>query len=407
MKINKLNYLRIFAILLVFFVVSKVQAAGTFSVSTNKTSLKPGETVTVTIKTNNCAGKFGISSSNTGVLTVSTGSTWVDGTVTVTVTAKANGTASISVNPIDVSDNDLNDVKGSKSVSIKVATPQTTTTPSTSGTTGSNKTTGTTKPSTSKTSTTTKSVSNNAYLKEFRVDKPGISPSFNKNTFNYSITVDESVDKLNVTAVPENSKASVSITGNTGLKTGDNVITVKVVAEDKKTSKVYKIFVTKTDNEAKSNAYLQNLIVSNMTLTPEFSKEVFEYSLGDISYDVEKLEISAFPVNEKAKVEITGNDKLVVNENTIKITVTSENSKVQKVYTLKVNKKEGVSKEENKQVESKEEESMLVDKWSNIKIALKEKAPILWLYAFVWVEFLQVVYLYEKLKKKDDVTHIK
>ena len=405
MKINKLNYLKALTIFLVFFVVSKVNAAGTFSVSTNKTSLKPGETAIVTIKTNNCAGKFGITSSNTGVLAVSTRSTWVDGTVTVTVTAKANGTANITVNPIDVSDNDLNDVKGSKSVSIKVATPQTTTTPSTS----SNKTTGTTKPSTSKTNTTTKSVSNNAYLKEFRVDKPGISPSFNKNTFNYSITVDESVDKLNVTAVPENSKAGVSITGNTGLKTGDNVITVKVVAEDKKTSKVYKIFVTKTDDEAKSNAYLQNLIVSNMTLTPEFSKEVFEYSLGDISYDVETLEISAFPVNEKAKVEITGNDKLVVNENTIKITVTSENSKVQKVYTLNVNKKEGVSKDENKQVENKdkEEESMLVDKWSNVKRALKEKAPILWLYAFVWIEFLQVVYLYEKLKKKDNTIHIK
>lgn len=405
MKINKLNYLKALTIFLVFFVVSKVNAAGTFSVSTNKTSLKPGETAIVTIKTNNCAGKFGITSSNTGVLAVSTRSTWVDGTVTVTVTAKANGTANITVNPIDVSDNDLNDVKGSKSVSIKVATPQTTTSPSTS----SNKTTGTTKPSTSKTNTTTKSISNNAYLKEFRVDKPGISPSFNKNTFNYSITVDESVDKLNVTAVPENSKASVSITGNTGLKTGDNVITVKVVAEDKKTSKVYKIFVTKTDDEAKSNAYLQNLIVSNMILTPEFSKEVFEYSLGDISYDVETLEISAFPVNENAKVEITGNDKLVVNENTIKITVTSENSKVQKVYTLNVNKKEGVSKDENKQVENKdkEEESMLVDKWSNIKRALKEKAPILWLYAFVWIEFLQVVYLYEKLKKKDNTIHIK
>lgn len=405
MKINKLNYLKALTIFLVFFVVSKVNAAGTFSVSTNKTSLKPGETAIVTIKTNNCAGKFGITSSNTGVLAVSTRSTWVDGTVKVTVTAKANGTANITVNPIDVSDNDLNDVKGSKSVSIKVATPQTTTTPSTS----SNKTTGTAKPSTSKTNTTTKSVSNNAYLKEFRVDKPGISPSFNKNTFNYSITVDESVDKLNVTAVPENSKAGVSITGNTGLKTGDNVITVKVVAEDKKTSKVYKIFVTKTDDEVKSNAYLQNLIVSNMTLTPEFSKEVFEYSLGDISYDVEKLEISAFPVNEKAKVEITGNDKLVVNENTIKITVTSENSKVQKVYTLNVNKKEGVSKDENKQVENKgkEEESMLVDKWSNVKRALKEKAPILWLYAFVWIEFLQVVYLYEKLKKKDNTIHIK
>ena len=99
----------------------------------------------------------------------------------------------------------------------------------------------------------------------------------------------------------------------------------------------------------------------------------------------------------------------MVNENTIKIAVTSENSKVQKVYTLNVNKKEGVSKDENKQVENKdkEEESMLVDKWSNVKRALKEKAPILWLYAFVWIEFLQVVYLYEKLKKKDNTIHIK
>lgn len=404
MKIKKIC---IIILLILILFTSSVYAAGSFSVSASSTSIYVGNTSTLTIKTSNCAGKFNVTSSNPSVATVSTSSIWVDGTSTVTITAKASGTANIVVTAADVSDIDLNDVKGSKSVGIAVKTKQAATSGSagTSGTTSSNKkptTSSSSKPATSKPTTTTatkKTLSSNAYLKEFRVDEPGITPDFNRNTYNYAITINESIDKLNVTAVPEDSKVTVSVSGNTNLKMGENIITVKIVAEDKKTTNTYKITVTKVEDVQKSNAYLQNIIVTN--LTPAFSKEILEYDLGSVGSDVDKLEISAFAENENAKVEITGNDNLALGENIINITVTSENGKEQKIYTLKVNKQQNVA-----DISSDKDDinkTLRKAKWANMKEALKEKSGVILLYFFVWVEFLQVVYLYEKLKKQETV----
>ena len=407
MKIKeKTKYIVIIILLIVALAISNfIYAAGSFSVSTSSSSLKPGGTATITIKTVNCAGKFNITSSNSGVVTVSTASTWVDGTTTIKATAKANGTATITVTPIDVSDTDLNDVKGSKSVTIKVTTPSNTTTskptspskpststkPSGSGSTSSNK------PSTNTTSNT---LSNNALLKEFRVDQPGMTPAFSSTTYDYAITVGEDVSKINVTAVPQHSKAVAVVTGNDNLKEGDNLVTIRVTAQDKKTVKTYKITVTKTDDPVKSNAYLQNLLITNATLTPAFSSEELEYNCGTITSDIERLDISAFPVNEKAKVDIVGNDKLVLGENTIKIIVTSENGKFQKTYTLKVNKSEV-----NNLVNIYKDEKTFNKNLGNggtLWNAIKENAGILLLYALVWIEFIQVVYLYERVRKLEN-----
>ena len=85
----------------------------------------------------------------------------------------------------------------------------------------------------------------------------------------------------------------------------------------------YSIIVTKTANPENSNSYLENLIVENAKLNQTFSKEVFEYTCEDVGADVETLKILAFPEIESAKVEITGNDKLVVGENNIVVKVTS------------------------------------------------------------------------------------
>ena len=400
----KIKYIFIVIAFFAFALSKNVYAAGSFSVSASKTSLNSGGTSTITIKTTNCAGKFSITSSNTSVVTVSTSSTWIDGTTTITAIAKANGTARVTVTPLDVTDNDLNDITGSKSVTISVTTPAPAPSTNTSTNTTTNKNTNTT----TKTTTTT-TLSNNAFLSQFRVDRPGITPAFSKTIYNYAITVGEDVDKLNVTAVPEDSKAIVNVSGNTSLKIGDNTITVRVTAQDKKTVRTYKIIVTKTDDPVKSNAYLQNLIITNATLSPAFSSEVFEYECGSVKSDVDKLDISVFPVNEKAKVTIEGNDKLVTGENVIKITVTSENSKMQKVYTIKVNKEENIieninTKDEQNTKNQTLEESSLKMTIGAAKEILKEKAAILLLYAFVWIEFLQVVYLYEKLKKSNNIT---
>lgn len=402
MKTKKIG---IVIFIIIITMLSKVYAAGSFSVSASSTSIYVGNTTTLTIKTSDCAGKFTVTSSNSSVATVSSSSVWVDGTTTVTITAKANGTANIVVMTQDVSDIDLNDVKGSKSVTVTVSTKQTSTSNNTSSAKPNTSTSS--KPSSSNASTSNKvnnktntqtsvqsTLSNNAYLKEFRVDIPGITPDFNKNTFNYALTVEESVNNLNVTAVPEDSKASVSISGNTNLNLGENTINVKVTAEDKKTTKTYTINVTKVQDVQKSNAFLQNIIVTDIEMSPSFSKEIFEYDLGSVTSD--KITLFAFAENENATVQIEGNENLVLGENLIKITVTSENGNVNKIYTLKVIKEEeNVAETEPESADKAFRKAKL----ANMKAILKEKAGVILLYFMVWIEFLQVIYLYEKQNK--------
>lgn len=401
MKTKKIG---IVILIIIITMLSKVYAAGSFSVSASSTSIYVGNTTTLTIKTSDCAGKFTVTSSNSSVATVSSSSVWVDGTTTVTITAKANGTANIVVMTQDVSDIDLNDVKGSKSVTITVSTKQTSTSNNTSSAKPNTSTSS--KPSSSNASTSNKvnnktntqtsvqsTLGNNAYLKEFRVDIPGITPDFNKNTFNYALTVEESVNNLNVTAVPEDSKASVSISGNTNLNLGENTINVKVTAEDKKTTKTYTINVTKVQDVQKSNAFLQNIIVTDLEMSPSFSKEIFEYDLGCVTLD--KITLSAFAENENATVQIEGNENLVLGENLIKITVTSENGNVNKIYTLKVIKAESVAETEPESADKAFRKAKL----ANMKAILKEKAGVILLYFMVWIEFIQVIYLYEKQNK--------
>lgn len=87
--------------------------------------------------------------------------------------------------------------------------------------------------------------STNAYLKSLAIGGAKISPAFDKETLGYTASVDGSVTKLTVTAEPEDSKAKVTKNGTTGLKEGNNTVTVVVTAEDGKTQKTYTITVNR------------------------------------------------------------------------------------------------------------------------------------------------------------------
>lgn len=96
-KITKILSL-VILITFVISIFSNVKAVGSFSVSA-VTSMKKGQTSTLTITTNNATGKFKVSSSNSSVVSVSTSSVFVDGSEKVTLTAGGVGTATITVTP--------------------------------------------------------------------------------------------------------------------------------------------------------------------------------------------------------------------------------------------------------------------------------------------------------------------
>ena len=85
--------------------------------------------------------------------------------------------------------------------------------------------------------------STNAYLKSLSIEEGKISPSFAKDTYEYSVDIDGKYSSVSVSAKAEDSKASVSVSGNKKLKEGKNTVEITVTAEDGKTKKTYKITV--------------------------------------------------------------------------------------------------------------------------------------------------------------------
>ena len=94
----------------------------------------------------------------------------------------------------------------------------------------------------------------------------------------------------------------------------------------------------KEDDEKNTENTLKSLEVTPNGLSPKFSSNTEKYTIS-VNPDVEKLEIKATPTSDKAKVSITGNEKFKAGENTVKITVTSEDGKA-KTYTITVKKQE-------------------------------------------------------------------
>lgn len=82
-------------------------------------------------------------------------------------------------------------------------------------------------------------------LKALTISPGTLSPAFKGSTTKYTATVDNSVTSIAVSATPFNEKATIeSVTGNTNLAVGANVVQIVVKAENGTTA-TYKITVTR------------------------------------------------------------------------------------------------------------------------------------------------------------------
>lgn len=207
--------------------------------------------------------------------------------------------------------------------------------------------------------------SDNTNLKILRLNDEGMTPSFAKEIKDYYFVTAEDINSLEITAVPENKKATVKITGNQNLKMGNNTIAIEVTSEDKTKKAEYKIYVTKVNNLALANTNLETLAVRQGTLVPEFDNYMTQYRV-DVANDIEKIDLLAIPESINATVTITGNDTLKIGDNLITITVLAEDKIAEKKYELNVHRR---TEEEQKQ--SEEEQKIQIEKASAI---LEEKA---------------------------------
>lgn len=174
----------------------------------------------------------------------------------------------------------------------------------------------------------------NLALAGITIQEGNLSPAFQKDITEYSLTVGEEVTDLHIEATPEDATSKVEIVGNTGLKIGSNHIRITVTATDG-TTKNYIIHVTK---RGESNLALTTLKISALNLEIPLEEGKYDYAFKLESEKLLKeLEFTALANEEGARIEITGNKDLKEGENVINITVISANGEEQVNYTITVN----------------------------------------------------------------------
>ena len=196
-----------------------------------------------------------------------------------------------------------------------------------------------------------------------RTNQEGITPNFNAEILEYYLVVDETVNNLDITAIPVSKKAEIVIVGNKNLKSGINK--VKITVSLNGNSKTYTINVTKTDNPNKANANLETLAIQNYTLEPEFQNSITNYHV-EVANTENLANILAIAEDSSAKVKIEGNNELKYGSNNVVVTVTARDGITEKKYNIDVYKRndeeERAYKEEAK--ENNEEVNRLLEEKS-------------------------------------------
>ena len=241
-------------------------ASGKTTIAVSASSLNIGQTVTVTAKAFSESGDSAFANMvltyDAGILEfVSCNTTYGGGggsisvandSFSVTLKAIAAGKASISLSATDgvifSTAEELDSMAGS-STSVTVKNEAAGGNSTNNGGSGNNGNSGNNGSSGNNgnvgNGSSTAALSADNSLKALTISPGTLSPAFKGSTTKYTAAVDNSVTSIAVSATPVNEKATIeSVTGNTNLAVGTNVVKIVVKAENGTTA-TYKITVTR------------------------------------------------------------------------------------------------------------------------------------------------------------------
>ena len=171
-------------------------------------------------------------------------------------------------------------------------------------------------------------------LESLKISSGTLSPSFDKNIFQYQAEVKE--DHITIEAIASDSSAKIE--GDVldhSLNYGVNLFTIKVISA-RGNLREYTIYITRvfdknTDSNSSSSSSTEKKKSNDITLKSlslsvgniDFKSDTFLYSVS-VPYDIENISVEAIASSDKAIIEIQKPDVLVVGENIIKIIVTAE-----------------------------------------------------------------------------------
>lgn len=331
------KYLLVLALSFVFLLDSKLDFYAASASLTGPSTVRAGDTITLSLNVSD-SGKYGLEGSlsyDSSVVSLSDISCNVSGwkverngnaiivyddalsnplggsTSVLTMKFKVNGgvaagtAVNISVNGIVTTDGSAESSIGTASYSTSIAAP----------------------------------LSGNANLSSLSVSEGTLNPAFKAATTSYSIgEVDYSVSKLNISYKTEDSKATVSISGN-NLAVGANTVSVTVKAENGAT-KTYKIAVTRKQDPnyvPSANATLKEITMNSGVLSPGFSEDKTDYIVYlPYEYVGKEFSVTGSAADSKAS-GVTGGTiaALVEGVNTTSVVCKAEDG-TEKTYKITV-----------------------------------------------------------------------
>ncbi|MDO4963647.1 MAG: cadherin-like beta sandwich domain-containing protein [bacterium] len=248
--------------------------AASMTINSSSGTVTVGSTVAVTLSCDSLMGSFSIKSSDSEILYGGPKDPgWCENSVfseglnkTVYFTAKSPGTATITYSTVNVSDESFKPYSGSRSVTINVVAKNSNT--NKKGQVDINKT-----------------YSSNNYLSSLSIEGYDISPEFNKDVLQYSVTLPSEVDVINVNASKEDDAANIIGIGEVQVSEGANEINVVVTAENGN-ERTYKIIANVVDDnpiKAKIGKNSYTVIKKEKLLPPKDGYELKKIKIDGTS----------------------------------------------------------------------------------------------------------------------------
>ncbi len=193
------------------------------------------------------------------------------------------------------------------------------------------------------------SKSSNNSLSELKVSEGSLSPKFNEKVLDYHVTVDSSVDSIDIYPKVKDKKAKVKYRykgreveslEDLPLEFGDNKVEILVTSESGETKK-YTVTVEKKKSD---DNYLKDLDVSSGSEL-KFDKNTNSYTVN-VPYDQDTITVTSDVEDSKSKTSYKFNGKEVESledlelnpgDNEVEVTVTSESGK-KRTYKVTIHK---------------------------------------------------------------------
>ncbi|MDE6285145.1 MAG: cadherin-like beta sandwich domain-containing protein, partial [Bacilli bacterium] len=171
----------------------------------------------------------------------------------------------------------------------------------------------------------------NLSLSSLTTDQGNVSPTLTEGVLNYTLTVENEVSEINVSAVAADAESVETIQGigRHSLKEGKNAITVFVIGKSG-VQRDYQIIVTR---KLSNDASLSSLVVKGKALSPKFESEVTTYEVTTSNSYLEFTTIR--PTHPDATYVVSGNEGITSgNTKEITITVTAADGETTMVYKI-------------------------------------------------------------------------